>query len=429
MTASTEAGPRDSDREGPLGGGWRARELAAQRAGLPSGIAVVSCAAPLDVGGLGRHLRELAGALADAAGQAPLCVCSDGIVIPSGKAERPSLAQSGGEEAPDRFRRDRSTLRRLLPRAPMPDELLSWLPAPVPPGLLTWAHMYSFDRRSAVQLPRAEHLLAFNGQALRQLRAAQAAGYESVALVSANSHMRQVQLRHAQARERYPLEGSWASRMLARSLAEYELADRIYYATDYIRDSFLEQGFPAERLVRFPLTPDPRFAPAAGTSDAGAGTAAPGSGVQAAVSASGRFELVYVGSLHVHKGVPLLIDAVRRLPHADLRLRLVGGWGSRGMRRFVQRACAEDARIEVSPGDPLPHLRAASLCVHPAYEDGFGYAPAEALATGVPVLVSEDTGMKELIGSPRHGLTLPTGDLDALAQAIDSAYRGELFAR
>jgi len=25
------------------------------------------------------------------------------------------------------------------------------------------------------------------------------------------------------------------------------------------------------------------------------------------------------------------------------------------------------------PGDPLPHLRKASVCVHPAFEDGFAY--------------------------------------------------------
>ena len=97
------------------------------------------------------------------------------------------------------------------------------------------------------------------------------------------------------------------------------------------------------------------------------------------------------------------------------------------MRRFVEGACAEDPRITAGPGDPLDHLRTASLCVHPAYEDGFGYAPAEALASGVPVIVSEDTGMKELISSHRAGLILPTGDLDALTQALEAAYRAELF--
>jgi glycosyltransferase involved in cell wall biosynthesis len=106
---------------------------------------------------------------------------------------------------------------------------------------------------------------------------------------------------------------------------------------------------------------------------------------------------------------------------------LVGGWGTRGMRRFIERACAGDRRITICPGDPLPHLRRARLYVHPAYEDGFAYAPAEALACGVPLIVSEDTGMKELIGSIGEGLVVPTGDLEALTLAIGAAYGGEIF--
>lgn len=137
--------------------------------------------------------------------------------------------------------------------------------------------------------------------------------------------------------------------------------------------------------------------------------------------------MVYVGGLAVAKGVPLLIDAVRRLPHRDLRLVLVGGWKSRGMRGFVERARAADPRIVVVAGDPLAHLQRARLCAHPSYTDGFAYGAAEALACGVPVLASEDTGMKELIEPGRTGMVLPTGDLEALSEAIDSAYRGELF--
>ena len=51
----------------------------------------------------------------------------------------------------------------------------------------------------------------------------------------------------------------------------------------------------------------------------------------------------------------------------------------------------------------------------------------EALACGVPVIVSEDTGMKELIRAERDGLVLPTGDLVALTEAIGACYRGELL--
>jgi glycosyltransferase involved in cell wall biosynthesis len=229
--------------------------------------------------------------------------------------------------------------------------------------------------------------------------------------MAANSHMSQVIRLHAAARRRHPIERPYSERLLARNLRDYERADRIYYATDYIRRSFLEQGIAEERLARFPLIPDPRYAP------------------RERPPASGRFEVVYVGALTVAKGVALLIDAVRRLPQEDLRLTLVGGWGTPGMRRFVEQARALDPRIEVRPGDPLGHLRAASVFVHASYEDGFAYAPAEALAVGVPVLVSEDTGMKELIDRPERGRVLPTGDLDALTEAIAAAYRGELFGR
>lgn len=370
-----------------LSAGWREGALRAQEAALPAGRVAVSCSAPLGGGGLGRHVAELAAAL-DRVGRPGECLTGS-------SRGAPSSALRGWAPAGER------------PRA---NGALARVPLPISPGVRTRAFMADFDAYAAARLPVAEQLIAFNGQALKQFDAARGAGYRSLTLVSANSHIRQVASRHAEARRRYPLEGSWTTRLVERNLAEYERAERIFVGSRYVRESFLREGFAQERLVDFPLTPDPRYAP------------------RTPPAAGGRFEIVYVGSLAVHKGVPLLIDAVRRLPGADISLVLVGGWGTRGMRRFVQRACAADTRIVVCPGDPLERLRSASLCVHPAYEDGFAYAPAEALACGVPLIVSEDTGMKELIDAPSKGLVLPTGDLDALTEAIEAAYRGEAFA-
>jgi glycosyltransferase involved in cell wall biosynthesis len=375
---------------GPLDAAWREAAEGVQVRGLPPpGRVAVSCSAPLGTGGLGRHLQEIVAALA--------------------RGGRESSVMSGSTRDADGGARAASA-EHLVAQA------LARLHVPLSAGVRARAFLVDFDAHAARRLPAAEHLIAFNSQALRQFDAARRAGYSSLGLVSANPHLGKLARQHALARRRYPIEGSWASRMLAQNLAEYALADRILVASRYIRESFLAEGFAEERLVDFPLTPDPRFG-AARRDNAGAGTGA----------ASDRFDVVYVGSLSVHKGVPLLIDAFRRVPHTDARLVLVGGWGTRGMRRFVQAACALDRRIELRPGDPLPSLRGARVCVHAAYEDGFGYAPAEALAARVPVIVSEDTGMKELIDSPRRGLVLPTGDLAALTEAISAAYRGELF--
>ncbi|HUA74446.1 MAG TPA: glycosyltransferase family 4 protein [Solirubrobacteraceae bacterium] len=376
MTAAADQGVAHHRRSTPLDAAWRETALARQLAALPGGRTVLTCSAPLGTGGLGRHLGEIAAAVE--------------------RSGEPCERIDGGarEPAPGRARPSGLLARSLLPLSP---------------GVRTRAFMQDFDAYAASRLPAAEALIAFNGQALRQLEAARRRGGCSLGLVSANSHLRQVARRHAEARRRYPLEGSWTRHLVERNLAEYALAERIYVSSRYVRESFLREGFPEERLVDFPLTPDPRYAQALSREP------------------SDRFEVVYVGSLAVHKGVPLLIDAVRRLPYDDLKLVLVGGWGTRGMRRFVQSACAADPRVEVRPGDPLRHLRRASLCVHPAYEDGFAYAPAEALAGGVPLIVSEDTGMKELIDSSESGLVLATGDGQALGEAIAAAYRGEML--
>jgi glycosyltransferase involved in cell wall biosynthesis len=190
-------------------------------------------------------------------------------------------------------------------------------------------------------------------------------------------------------------------------LAEYEAADYIYVSSRYAWDSFVAEGFPEERLRLFPLTPHERFQ------------------LRPTEPKSSTFNVVYVGMLSVHKGVPLLIDSFRQLPHDDLRLVLVGGWGTRGMRRFVQNACAQDPRIMVRPGDPLPHLLQAGVYVHPSYSEGCSYAPGEALASGVPLIISEDSGMNEcIVHDPRRYWVVPTGDLHALTEAIDASYGG-----
>ena len=351
---------------------------------MPRGETVISCLAPFGAGGLGRHLQEVARAL-QRTGRDPICLC--------GPCEDPSAL-------PERCR-------------PLPDGGLSALADPLvrfSPGWRAWKVNASFDVRAARAQPPAENLIAFNGQADRQFRVARRAGMASISLMSANSHIRCVERQHARALAQYPLEGSWASHLVARNLREYAQAERIHVSSSYIWESFVQEGVPEERLSLFPLIPDERYTP------------------DPAPAERESFDVVYVGGLSVTKGVPLLIDAFRSLAHADMRLLLVGGWETRGMRLFVQRACAEDERILVSPGRPLEHLRGARLYVHPAYDDGFAYAAAEALACGVPAIVSENTGVKDLIeDSPGSGLIVPTGDLAALTEAIACAYRGEIL--
>jgi glycosyltransferase involved in cell wall biosynthesis len=292
---------------------------------------------------------------------------------------------------------------------PGPARAVLRAPVRLSPGTRVLVSNTAFDFAGAWRLPaEVEHLLVFNGQALRHIAAARRLGYESVGLVSANAHLAYEARQFDRAWRQYPLERPWAARNVRRNLAEYAAADYVHVSSRYVWESFVGEGVPEERLRFFPLTPHERFRP------------------RESPPTVPTFNVVYVGAIAVHKGVPLLIDAVRRLPYDDLRLVLVGGWSTRRMRRHVEAACAADSRVEVRPGDPLPHLYQAGVCVHPSYGEGCSYAPGESLACGVPLIASDNTGMNETIGEPGQRQVVPTGDLDALVQAIDAAYRREM---
>jgi glycosyltransferase involved in cell wall biosynthesis len=210
------------------------------------------------------------------------------------------------------------------------------------------------------------------------------------------------------AEQTWGISSSWLNEaQYKKTMAEYERADRIFVHSEYTRQSFLDAGIPAAKLQRTHLRPAPRFQP---------WTTRPNDGI---------FRVAYVGRVDVTKGIPVLLKAFSSLP-GPVELTVVGGWPTRQMKHFWAPWLEGTTNIHFAPGDPLPVLQAADVFVHPSYEDGFGYAPMEAMACGVPVIVTEDTGMKEYITEGINGYVVPTGDIDALRDRLDHLRRNPL---
>lgn len=284
--------------------------------------------------------------------------------------------------------------------------LMRFSPLRAFPGWMTYMSADLYDRAVAAALQTGpECFMGFAGESLHSFRRARALGTERLELVTATSHVENVAARHEQALRDTGFGQSWLNGRLAKkTLREYELADRIYVHSEYTRQSFLKAGIPASKLRRTHLTAHPRFVP-------------PATRIR-----NGLFQIVYVGRVDPTKGVPLLIQAFSRLVVPHVRLTLVGGWSSRSMRTYMEDWMDRDPRISVQPGDPLPVLQTADVFVNPSYEDGFGYAPLEALACGVPVIVTDDTGMKEYVVKGENGYVFPTGDGETLLKQLRHLY-------
>jgi glycosyltransferase involved in cell wall biosynthesis len=72
------------------------------------------------------------------------------------------------------------------------------------------------------------------------------------------------------------------------------------------------------------------------------------------------------------------------------------------------------------PQDPVPVSHRAELLVFPSLHDGFGFVVAEAMASGLPVIVTSSAGASEWV-SPGSGWVVPPADSDALTAALIDA--------
>lgn len=124
--------------------------------------------------------------------------------------------------------------------------------------------------------------------------------------------------------------------------------------------------------------------------------------------------IVFVGrGSDPRKNLGLLVRAFRRiqeqLPRA--KLRLVGRYPP----REVLRELNGGAEVLGEVDSVTAHLRSASLFVLPSLQEGFGVAVAEALASGIPAIVTPCDGPEDLVRNSKAGRVLEGFDEEELA--------------
>ncbi len=149
--------------------------------------------------------------------------------------------------------------------------------------------------------------------------------------------------------------------------------------------------------------------------------------------------ILFVSTIEPRKNISTLLEAYRALldEGRQVGLALAGaeGWLSQPVHRRARELGLEGrARFLgfVADGDLAALYRRAALLAHPAIDEGFGLTPAEAMAAGRPVVVSDAGSLPELVGEA--GLRVPAEDVGAWRAAMarlldDAALASELAAR
>jgi glycosyltransferase involved in cell wall biosynthesis len=122
---------------------------------------------------------------------------------------------------------------------------------------------------------------------------------------------------------------------------------------------------------------------------------------------NGRFALLLVGNDWRNKGFPVLLNALACLRDLSIDLLLVSREKSAVLQDMAV-AKGLDGRVKfLSPRADIDHYYAAAdAYAGPSLEDTFAQPPAEAMACGLPVIVSSANGASEIITDGVDGLIL-----------------------
>ncbi len=186
-------------------------------------------------------------------------------------------------------------------------------------------------------------------------------------------------------------------------------ADRVIAPSRFLAGVYRRHGLPAARLLHLPYGLDPgRFA---------------GMPPRKPVAGKPVLDVGYIGSISRHKGVHVLLDAMRRLEAADVRLHI---HGSRDSQPGFSEALVDgidDPRVTFhgpfAPAELGRVLAGLDVLVVPSlWYENTPFSVLEALHAGVPVVASDLGGIAEIVVPGRSGMLFPAGDADALAAVL-----------
>lgn len=260
-----------------------------------------------------------------------------------------------------------------------------------------------FGRWAARRTTSAEIVQGWTGYSLETFRALRDTGTTRIARRGSAHIMTQ----DALLREEFARFGLTAEpvapAMIDREMAEYAEADYVNVLSTFARNSFIAQGYPADRLIVTPLAAevDTSVRIARRPRQAGA-----------------PLRALFLGSVSLQKGVSYLLQAVARLG-GQVELSLIGGLAPEGPEILRRHATGRERRGKVARAE-LPELFAAhDVLVLPSVQDGFGAVISEAMAAGLPVIASTHTGGPDIVRHGKTGYLIAPRDIDGLAEALE----------
>ncbi len=190
-------------------------------------------------------------------------------------------------------------------------------------------------------------------------------------------------------------DGLWS-----RVLLDCHEADRLLVNSDFVKRTFIEKGFVAERIDVAYLGVREQFY-----------------SVKSEYSITGPVRLLFTGNFDIRKGVATLLDSIRilRTGGLDVRLRLIGNLQNPTFLRESDWEFFTHTPF-VPPAELIPALGESDMFVFPTLIEGSSRSAMEAAAAGLPIITTRNCGLPLEEGN--EVVFVPLSDSHSLAETI-----------
>lgn len=190
-------------------------------------------------------------------------------------------------------------------------------------------------------------------------------------------------------------------RIIKKEEEEYALADFITVPSEFVRQSFIEKGVSAKKLVKIPYGARLDRFKKTGEPD------------------NDSFKVLWVGGVSIRKGFYYALEAFRKLQQPNKEFIVIGSVSDE-VSKLIKNIDLNGITFKgVVPNAELVHFYSTShVFVLPSLEEGLAMVQGEAMACGCPVIASTNTGAADLFTDGVEGFIVPIRAVDKLAQRM-----------
>jgi len=199
-------------------------------------------------------------------------------------------------------------------------------------------------------------------------------------------------------------------KVIEKELKEYKEADYISIPSIFVKRTFLGNGVPESKLIHVPYGVDL-------------------SQFKQIPKKDNVFRVVFTGGMSIRKGVHYLLKAFSELKLPNSELLLIGSINDE-IKPFFKKYEGNFNFIGHVPQSELyKYYSNSSVFVIMSIEEGLALVQPQAMACGLPVICTTNTGGEDIIRDKKDGFVIPIRDTDKLKEKLVYLYENQDILR